>query len=192
MAAVSGCYADETGTGVAMTPGRDNLFSILDAPSPARTRSLFGLSNEQLREILAGFSAPAYRVRQLREALYREWRTDLNDLTTFPKKLRESMIRDGFAVGLPEIVQTFRSSDGTERYLIAGNDGQTVETVWMPEGDEGEAGDGSDAGDEESDGGRSKSQRRKFIARRFACRARSVARSTASSVSRPDWGFNAI
>ena len=36
--------------------------------------------------------------------------------------------------------------DGTERYLVEGQarDGQTVETVWMPEGDEGEAGDGSE------------------------------------------------
>jgi 23S rRNA (adenine2503-C2)-methyltransferase len=31
-------------------------------------------------------------------------------------------------------------------------DGQSVETVWMPEGDFGEAGDGSEAGDEEEDG----------------------------------------
>jgi 23S rRNA (adenine2503-C2)-methyltransferase len=36
--------------------------------------------------------------------------------------------------------------DGTERYLIAGQDGQTVETVWMPEGDDGE--EGSFAGEE--------------------------------------------
>jgi 23S rRNA (adenine2503-C2)-methyltransferase len=34
--------------------------------------------------------------------------------------------------------------DGTERYLVQGQDGETVETVWMPEGDGGEAGDGSD------------------------------------------------
>jgi 23S rRNA (adenine2503-C2)-methyltransferase len=33
------------------------------------------------------------------------------------------------------------------RYLVAFADGQTVETVWMPEGDGGEAGDGSEAGD---------------------------------------------
>ena len=33
------------------------------------------------------------------------------------------------------------------RYLIALADGQTVETVWMPEGDGGEAGDGSEAGE---------------------------------------------
>jgi 23S rRNA (adenine2503-C2)-methyltransferase len=36
--------------------------------------------------------------------------------------------------------------DGTERYLVEcqGGDGLTVETVWMPEGDDGETGDGSD------------------------------------------------
>jgi 23S rRNA (adenine2503-C2)-methyltransferase len=34
------------------------------------------------------------------------------------------------------------------RYLIACPDGQTVETVWMPEGDGGETGDGSEAGEE--------------------------------------------
>jgi 23S rRNA (adenine2503-C2)-methyltransferase len=33
------------------------------------------------------------------------------------------------------------------RYLIAFADGQSVETVWMPEGDGGEAGDGSEAGE---------------------------------------------
>ena len=40
------------------------------------------------------------------------------------------------------------SSDGTVRYLVACADGQSVETVWMPEGDGGEAGDGSEAGDQ--------------------------------------------
>ena len=34
------------------------------------------------------------------------------------------------------------------RYLIAFADGQSVETVWMPEGDGGEAGDGSEAGEQ--------------------------------------------
>ncbi|MGB6027879.1 MAG: 23S rRNA (adenine(2503)-C(2))-methyltransferase RlmN, partial [Candidatus Sulfotelmatobacter sp.] len=36
---------------------------------------------------------------------------------------------------------------GTVRYLIGFADGQSVETVWMPEGDGGEAGDGSEAGE---------------------------------------------
>ena len=91
-----------------------------------------------------------YRAKQLAEALYRGWIGDLGELTTWPKALRERLAAEGYRVGLPEIVQTFRSADGTERYLIAGDDDKTVETVWMPEGDDGEAGDGSEAGAEES------------------------------------------
>jgi 23S rRNA (adenine2503-C2)-methyltransferase len=82
-----------------------------------------------------------YRVRQLATALYQQRIGALEEITTWPKDLRERVAAAGFRVGLPEIAETFRSVDGTERYLIAGNDGQTVETVWMPEGDGG--GDGS-------------------------------------------------
>ena len=39
----------------------------------------------------------------------------------------------------------FASADGTVRYLLQLGDGQSVETVWMPEGDGGEDGDGSEA-----------------------------------------------
>jgi 23S rRNA (adenine2503-C2)-methyltransferase len=49
------------------------------------------------------------------------------------------------SLGLPEIQKKFVSSDGTVRYLIELADHETVETVWMPEGDGGEAGDGSEA-----------------------------------------------
>jgi 23S rRNA (adenine2503-C2)-methyltransferase len=49
---------------------------------------------------------------------------------------------------LPAIARQFTSSDGTVRYLLGLADGETVETVWMPDGDEGESGDGSEAGDE--------------------------------------------
>jgi 23S rRNA (adenine2503-C2)-methyltransferase len=50
-------------------------------------------------------------------------------------------------------VQVFQSADGTERYLIQGEDVDTVEAVWMPEGDGGEAGDGSHAESDDSNSG---------------------------------------
>ena len=57
-------------------------------------------------------------------------------------------------MGRPRIVQVFTSTDGTERYLVEGQGegALTVETVWMPEGDGGEAGDEgeSDPGPAES------------------------------------------
>jgi len=58
-------------------------------------------------------------------------------------------------MGWPRIVNQFQASDGTVRYLIECPDGQTVETVWMPEGDGGEAGDGSEAGDSMQESARS-------------------------------------
>jgi 23S rRNA (adenine2503-C2)-methyltransferase len=129
-----------------MSPGRKKPISILDSPEAAAAQTLFGLNHQQLARILAGFSEPGYRVKQLSDALYRQWDEDLAEVSTLPKTLREAMIEGGYRVGLPRIVETFRSIDGTERYLIAGTDGQTVETVWMPDGDGGEAGDGSEAG----------------------------------------------
>ncbi len=136
-------------TGAADKPGGNSDFSILDAPQPGRAHSIFGLSFEQLSELCGKFDTPPYRAKQLAEALYRGRIGDWEELTTWPKDLRDRFITAGYKVGLPEIVQTFRSEDGTERYLIAGEDDKTVEAVWMPEGDDGEAGDGSEAGREE-------------------------------------------
>jgi 23S rRNA (adenine2503-C2)-methyltransferase len=128
-----------------MTSGGKPATFILDAPGPSNDLLLFGLKNEQLTVILKKFSAPGYRSGQLSEALYRQWAASLDEVTTLPKELRHQLTQAGYSIGLPEISQTFRSVDGTERYLISTADGQTVETVWMPEGDAGETGDGSEA-----------------------------------------------
>ena len=79
------------------------------------------------------------------EAMFRHKTQALDQVHTLPLALREEMAKQGWGISLPRVMQSFCSADGTERYLIAGDDGQTVETVWMPEGDGGEQGDGSEA-----------------------------------------------
>ena len=91
---------------------------------------------------------PGYRGRQLFEALYRQRVGSLEAVTTLPAAFRTQLAEHSFSVGLPAIEKQFVSTDGTIRYLIAFADGQSVETVWMPEGDGGEAGAGSQAGEE--------------------------------------------
>jgi 23S rRNA (adenine2503-C2)-methyltransferase len=88
---------------------------------------------------------PSWRGRQLTEAIYRQRVTKIKEITTLAKPLRQMLASEGWQVGRAKIVQVFQSSDGTERYLVqgCGDDAGTVETVWMPEGDGGEAGDGS-------------------------------------------------
>ncbi|MEI9980068.1 MAG: 23S rRNA (adenine(2503)-C(2))-methyltransferase RlmN [Edaphobacter sp.] len=112
-------------------------------------RALFGLTLPDLTVLMATFGQKPYRATQLHEALYRQRVSSLDEITTFPQSLRDSLATEGYSVGLPEILQTARSIDGTERYLIRMADGETVETVWMPDGDGGERGDGSEAAAEE-------------------------------------------
>jgi len=92
---------------------------------------------------------PPYRGRQLFEAIYRQRLETLDRITTLPHAFR-SELQKKFTVGLPPVQKRFVSTDGTVRYLIGFSDGQSVETVWMPDGDDGEQGDGSYAGGEES------------------------------------------
>ena len=86
---------------------------------------------------------PKWRGRQLAEAIYRQRIVDVEGISTLSKALRQKIVAEGWQVGRPRIQQVFTSVDGTERYLVQGQnpDGLTVETVWMPEGDGGEAGD---------------------------------------------------
>lgn len=114
-----------------------------------RVKALFGMLPEELKELMAEMGQKGYRAVQISESLYRQRVTGFEGMTALPVSLREELEAAGYGVGLPEIVQTARSVDGTERYLIRLADGETVETVWMPDGDGGERGDGSDASLEE-------------------------------------------
>jgi len=107
------------------------------------------MSLEDLSDLMENLCQKPYRANQLHDALYRQRITSLDRATTLPQNLRDTLAGEGYTIGLPEIVQTARSVDGTERYLIRMADGETVETVWMPDGDGGERGDGSQAAEEE-------------------------------------------
>jgi 23S rRNA (adenine2503-C2)-methyltransferase len=112
---------------------------------------LFGQTQEELATLMAQLGEPKYRAAQVVDALYRLRIERLDAMTTLPLELRERLKADGYEVGLPKLAQVFTSVDGTERYLVELADGQTVETVWMPDGDGGERGDGSEAAAEEED-----------------------------------------
>jgi 23S rRNA (adenine2503-C2)-methyltransferase len=116
-------------------------------PQPSKSE-LLGLSRQELSELVEACGQPAYRSRQLAEAIYRQRLDSLDAISTLPATFRATLAEEHH-LGFPEIQKKFTSHDGTVRYLIEFVDGQSVETVWMPEGDDGEAGDGTEAGDEE-------------------------------------------
>jgi 23S rRNA (adenine2503-C2)-methyltransferase len=128
------------------------------APATGSRKPLFGLDAEALAMYLEKMGQPAWRGQQLAHALYRQWVTEIDQISTLPRKVRQALAGEGWSVERPQIVQVFRSVDGTERYLIAcqnGNPGRasdstadppadTVETVWMPDGDGGDGGNEAD------------------------------------------------
>jgi len=115
---------------------------------------LLGLDRGELVSLVEGLDEPAYRAQQLLDAIYRKRLESIDRISTFPQSVRSKLVGDGYSVGMPIVEKRFVSKDGTVRYLIALTDGQTVETVWMPEGDGGEAGDGTEAGDSAQNGPR--------------------------------------
>jgi 23S rRNA (adenine2503-C2)-methyltransferase len=105
-------------------------------------RSLFGLDREALSGLMLAMGEPAFRGRQLADALYRQRVGAIDAITTLPKPLRQRLAEAGWLVGRPRIAQVFTSVDSTERYLVEcpGPARETVEAVWMPEGDGGDQG----------------------------------------------------
>jgi 23S rRNA (adenine2503-C2)-methyltransferase len=90
--------------------------------------AIVGMDLHELQAAL-GPGQPKFRAQQIYEAVYHRRVTSLEQITNIPKALR-----DVLALGLPEIVKTYDSTDGTRRYLLRLQDGKTIESVWMPEG----------------------------------------------------------
>jgi 23S rRNA (adenine2503-C2)-methyltransferase len=124
-------------------------FEVVLGMAEATRTELLGLDFQELSQLAQTYSQPEYRARQLFHAIYTERLQSLDSISTLPKQFRSALQSEGFEIGQPRKDRSFASNDGTIRYLMAMADGETVETVWMPEGDGGEAGDGSEAGDAE-------------------------------------------
>ena len=111
-------------------------------PQTARNAAnLLGKSPEELRAFLQEMGEPAYRGAQIYHALYAEPRADFAAMTNLPLALRDRLAREA-TIELPKIQRTYRSDDGTVRYVLALGEAEngnrntksaTIETVFMPE-----------------------------------------------------------
>ena len=109
---------------------------------------LLGRDLDELQALAEELQEPPYRAQQFFESIYRQRVSSVEEISTLPARLRQDLARRGISIGWPTVDSKFQSTDGTVRYLVEFSDGETVEAVWMPEGDGGESGDGSGAGAE--------------------------------------------
>jgi 23S rRNA (adenine2503-C2)-methyltransferase len=105
--------------------------------------NLLGQSAEELRRCMQTLGEPAYRGAQIYRALYAERRFDVAKMSNLPMALRGRLGRET-VIALPQIARSYRSGDGTVRYVLAlpamergdplkSAKPATVETVFMPE-----------------------------------------------------------
>jgi len=86
---------------------------------------------DDLRAAL-GADVPAYRARQIYEAVYQRRVESFEEITGLPREMRRSLA-ERFSLDAPAVASRYESADGTRRYLLALEDGKTVEAVFMPE-----------------------------------------------------------
>jgi len=93
---------------------------------------LLGLEKKELVALLAAWGEPPYRADQLFSAIYNQRLRDPEAISTFPRALRARLAAET-RITWPLVEQEFLSGDGTRRYLLRLDDGETIETVLMPE-----------------------------------------------------------
>ncbi|MEP7380993.1 MAG: 23S rRNA (adenine(2503)-C(2))-methyltransferase RlmN [Gemmatimonadota bacterium] len=100
--------------------------------------NLLNLVPSDAAEVLATFFAargePAYRLRQVLPALWQQPVASFQAISTLPAALREALDAE-FELPRLELTTRQSSADGTEKFLFQLHDGQSIETVAIPDGD---------------------------------------------------------
>jgi 23S rRNA (adenine2503-C2)-methyltransferase len=96
------------------------------------TKNLLGMDVCELEEIMVSLGQKPFRARQIYSAIYRRKEFDVEHMTDLAKSFRQRLSNE-YGITPPQIERAFVSSDGTKRYLLALDDGQNIESVYIPE-----------------------------------------------------------
>jgi 23S rRNA (adenine2503-C2)-methyltransferase len=98
----------------------------------ARLPDLVELERPALETTLEARGHRRFHARQIFGWIYRLGVTDVAGMTDLSRELR-ILLADEFTVSTPALVHRERSVDGTEKFLLRLGDGQTIESVFIPE-----------------------------------------------------------
>ena len=99
---------------------------------PASRDNLLGWDKSELRHLAAACEEPQFRGTQLFRNLYGHRRCDFAECTELPAHFRH-LLSSRYRVDYPEVKARIASRDGSVRYLLSLEDGESVETVYMPD-----------------------------------------------------------
>ncbi|HRS36835.1 MAG TPA: 23S rRNA (adenine(2503)-C(2))-methyltransferase RlmN, partial [Thermoanaerobaculia bacterium] len=79
--------------------------------------NLLGLTREEMTAALAPLGEPAYRARQLWDAIHLRFVLDFAGMTELSRPLRAALA-ERFRITLPAVADRHASRDGTTKYLF--------------------------------------------------------------------------
>src|SRR5260221_9513379 len=86
----------------------------------------------ELEQALESMGHPRFHARQLFQWVHRRGITDFGGMTDLGRDLRASLA-DAFRVVTPEVIRKEPSSDGPTKFLLRLEDGQLIESVFIPD-----------------------------------------------------------
>ncbi len=95
-------------------------------------KDLKGLSLEELETLIASSGKERYRAKQLFRWMYRKGECAIDSMTDLSREFRKELADKCFISSLSPSSSVV-SSDGTEKYLFDLHDGESIETVMIPE-----------------------------------------------------------
>ena len=98
--------------------------------------NLLGLTKAEIKSLLNKINLPNFRASQIWNWIYRSGTSDFNEMTNISKELRY-LLSKNFNIWRPKISSTHQSQDGTIKWLLKLDDGNEVETVWIPDEERG-------------------------------------------------------
>ncbi len=98
--------------------------------------NLLGLTQAEIKLLLNKINLPNFRASQIWNWIYRSGTTDFNEMTNISKELRY-LLSKNFNIWRPKITSTHQSQDGTIKWLLKLDDGNEIETVWIPDEERG-------------------------------------------------------
>ena len=96
--------------------------------------NLIGYPEIKLKEKFLDWGVKPYRANQIFTWVYHHGARSWEEMTNLSKDLRQTL-SDHFFIKLPHIERKLASRDGSIKYLFRLEDGESIESVWMPNED---------------------------------------------------------
>ncbi|HEX4044969.1 MAG TPA: bifunctional tRNA (adenosine(37)-C2)-methyltransferase TrmG/ribosomal RNA large subunit methyltransferase RlmN, partial [Gammaproteobacteria bacterium] len=94
--------------------------------------NLLGLDRNGMQALFISMDEKPYRAEQVLKWLHLHGVQDIQAMTNLSKSLRQKLAESA-EITLPQVIYEKAASDGTYKWLLRLNDGNCIETVFIPE-----------------------------------------------------------